>query len=285
MNRSTVSKAIAPALLIGLASPLCFASSAGAQSTRTSGAGNSVDVSWTEYDPDDLLGLPGNVHIGYLYAYTGPYGSYVGGSVTDFDCDEGESPYGGHGGQGVEEVVVDEAADSARDAVQDSIDATIDSGASTIDATDVADAVQAQLSEDVPDVIHDEFEEIPACDYVQDRFLSGDGTATVTIDKRTRVARIVGTLTVSNGGHGETGTVLATPPVDVTIAGGDWEKYESSYSSRSASYKYSNWEKGTRFYGGAVTGGIGRMGFADDADDVSFGGFGYFRYTTVERIR
>ncbi len=282
MNRSTVSKAIAPALLIGLASPLLYASSAGAQTTRTSGTGTNIDISWTEYDPDDLLGLPGNVHVGYLYAYSGSFGSFIGGNVTDFDCDEGETPFGGHG---VAVAVVEEAADSATDAVQDSIDAVIDSGAVTIDAGVVSDAVQTQLSEEVPDVIQEEFEEIPACDYIQDRFLSGDGTATLSVDKRGKIARIAGRLTVSNGGHGEPGTVLATPAVDVTITGGDWEKYEYSYSSRGASYKYSSWEKGTRYYGGQVTGGIGQMGFADDADDESYGGFATFKYSTVERIR
>lgn len=281
MHRSTASKALAPALIVGLVSPFLFASSAGARSMRTSGTGTNIDISWIEYDPDDLLGLPGNVHVGYLYAYSGSWGSYIGGSVTDFDCDEGEIPYGGHG---VAVAIVEEAADTVSDASQDSVDALIDSGAAAIDAAVVADAVQSQLSAEVPDVIEEEFEEVPACDYLQDRFLSGE-QATFSVDQRTLVARITGKLTVSNGGHGETGTVLGLPPVDVTIAGGDWEKYEYSYSARSATYKFSNWENGTRYYGGAVTGHIGAMNFADDADDVSYGGFGTFTYRTVDRIR
>lgn len=282
MKRPAITTVILPALLMGLASPLLLSTSAGAQSTRVSGKGVYIDVSWTEYDADDLLGLPGNVHVGYLYAQSGPYGTFVGGNVTDFDCDEGEFPYGGHG---FAVSVVDEGSDTAADAAQDAIEGVIDSGAAAIDATVVADAVQAQLSEDIPDVIQDEFEEFPACDYIQDRFLSGDGTTTFTVDTRAKVARLTGTLTVSNGGHGEPGTVLGAPPVDITISGGDWEKYEYSYSSRSATYRYSSSEKGTRYNNGTVTGGIGAMGFADDSDDVSYASYTSYRYRSVERIR
>lgn len=279
MQRSTTARVLAATILIGLTTPVLLTSSVGAWSQRTSGSGTSLDIGWTEYDPDDLLGLPGNVHVGYLYAYSGPYGTYIEGNVTDFECDEGEVPWGGHG------VVVDEAADAATDAEQDAIDAAIDSGAVTIDADAVADAVLTRLSEEVPELIVEEFEEIPACDYLQDRFLSGTETATLTFDQQRRVARITGRLTVSNGGHGEPGTVLATPPIDVSITGGTGNWYESSYWSRSDGYRYENWEKGTQFYGGAVTGGIGQMGFADDVDDESWGGFGTFKYRTVERIR
>lgn len=46
-------------------------------------------------------------------------------------------------------------------------------GATTVDADVVTDAIKAALDEEITD----EFEEIPVCDYVQDRFLEGDGTS------------------------------------------------------------------------------------------------------------
>lgn len=272
---------LAGVVLTGLALPVVAYGTVGAASkTRTSGTGESVDVSWTEYDPNDLLGLPGNVHVGYLSAYSGPYGTYINGSVSDFDCDEGETPFGGHHG-GVE-VVVDEAIKTATTAKEDAIDSAIDSGAASIDADAVINAMQEDLSTEVPEQI---VEEVGVCDYIQDRFLSGDGTATFSADTKTKVATITGTLTVSNGGHGEPGNVLGNPPVNITITGGDWNKYESTYKTEGAGYKYSDWNKGTSYYGGSVTGGIGPMGFADDVDDVSYGGFGSYRFKTVERIR
>ena len=47
-------------------------------------------------------------------------------------------------------------------------------------------------------------------------------------------------------------------------------------------YRYSDWQKGVRYYGGEVAGRIGAMGLADDADDVSYGGYTRYRYRTVE---
>lgn len=267
---------------LALTAPLILGGTASAVVTRTSGTGQYVDVGWTEYDPDDLLGLPGNVHVGYLFVESGPYGTYFYGNVTDFDCDEGEVPWGGHG---VVVEVVDEAAEVIAAATEDAIDEVVDSGGATIDADVVVDNVQSELGTEIPETIEDEFEEIPACDYLQDRFLDGQGTATVTVDVKQQTARITGRLTVTNGGHGEPGTVLATPPIDVTITGGEWERYEYSYSSKGATYSFSDWQKGTRLYGGTVTGGIGAMGFADDSDDVSYGGFASYRYRTVERVR
>ena len=275
-------KLLAGATIAGLTFSFAIPATVGAASkTRTSGNGESVDLSWTEYDPDDLLGLPGNVHVGYLYAYSGPYGSYIAGNVTDFDCDEGETPWGG----GHHAVIVDEAAETVNTAIEDAVDASIDAGDSAINFGDVLDAVLTDLSTEVPDVIVDEIENGGGCDYIQDRFLNGDGTATFSVNSSTQVARITGTLVVSNGGHGEPGTVLGNPPVDVTITGGDWSKYEYSSTYEGQNYKYSDWSKGTSYYGGDVTGGIGAMGFADDVDDESWGGFGTFRFKTSERIR
>ena len=189
--------------------PLIVSSPAAAVVTRTSGTSQGIDVSWTEYDPDDVLGLPGNVHIGYLDAEQGRYGSYVFGNVTDFECGEGETPWGGHG---VVEVVVDEGAAAVETATEDAIEAVVDSGGSLIEADLVVDAIQAELADEIPDTIEDEFEEFPACDYLQDRFLDGQGTTTVTVDTKRKIARITGTLTVTAGGHGEPSGVLAIAP-------------------------------------------------------------------------
>ena len=236
-------------------------------------------MSWTEFDPDDLLRLPGNVHVGYLYAESGPYGSYFYGNVTDFDCDDGEVPWGGHG------VVVDEGVDAVADAVADAVGGIIDDGGTTIDPTVVVDAVTTELSEEVLAVVEEGFEEIPACDYIQDRFLEGDKSLRISVNARTEVARITGRLTVTSGGHGEPSNVLGTPPIDVTIKGGDWQKFDYSSKVKGENYSFKYSQKGTGFDGGVVTGGIGAMGFADDADDVSFGGFASYRFETVDRVR
>lgn len=282
MRSSVIFGVLAPAVALGVITPLIVSSPAAAVVTRTSGTSQGIDVSWTEYDPDDVLGLPGNVHIGYLYAEQGRYGSYVFGNVTDFECGEGETPWGGHG---VVEVVVDEGAAAVETATEDAIEAVVDSGGSLIEADLVVDAIQAELADEIPDTIEDEFEEFPACDYLQDRFLDGQGTTTVTVDTKRKIARITGTLTVTAGGHGEPSGVLATPPVDITITGGEWEKYESSYKVHGRTYRYSDWQKGVRYYGGEVAGRIGAMGLTDDADDVSYGGYTRYRYRTVERVR
>ncbi len=267
------------ALAVGVAAPFVVALPAQAIVTRTSGTGEYVNVSWTELDPDDLLGLPGNVHVGYLYAEAGPYGSYFYGNVTDFDCDDGEVPWGGHG------VVVDEGLDAVADAVVDAVGGIIDDGGSAIDAAVVVDTVTTELSDEVLSVVEEDFEEIPSCDYIQDRFLESDGTTQLSVNARTQVARITGRLTVTSGGHGEPGNVLGSPPIDVTITGGEWQKFDYSSKVRGKDYLYKYSQKGTAYDGGAVTGGIGAMGFADDPDDVSFGGFATYKYATVDRIR
>lgn len=272
------------AVLLAAAGSIAVPATVGAETIRSRGTGNNVDISWIEYDPDDVLGLPGNTHVGYLYGYSGQYGTYFGGNVTDFECDPGEYPWGGHG---VTVEVVDEAAETTDAAIGDAIDGIVDSGGSEIDAAVVRAEVQEQLADDVPDAIHDEFEEVPTCDYIQDRFLEGNETTRLTVDAKATIARITGTINVTNGHGGHDGdvTVLATPPVDVTVAGGEWSAWESTYSSRGESYSYSTAEKGTSWYGGTVTGRIGPMGFADDADDEAYGGFGTSSYRSVERVR
>ncbi len=56
-------------------------------------------------------------------------------------------------------------------------------------------------------------EGLGTCDFVQARSLQGDDLDLVVDD---RTARLTGEIVVTNGGHGEPGTVLARVPADVT---------------------------------------------------------------------
>lgn len=252
---------------------------AGAEKVQTEGTAQFFYTSWTELDPDDVLGLPGNVHVGFLSGWNDQYGTYFYGNVTDFECDEGEVPGGGHD---VVEGIAAQGMKTARNAEQDAIDAIIDSGAKIIKGATVISEIQSQLNDDLPEFVEDE---IPTCDYIQDRFLDGTGTVTFTVDTKAAIATVEGTLTVTGGGHGEPGPVLGMPPINLTISGGEWQKYEYSSSYWGQDYKYSDWSNGTSFNDGTVTGAIGAMGFDDDPDDISYGGFGSNRYRTVEQIR
>lgn len=281
MNSPRARRAIVPVIALSGLVPIAIGLPASAGSTRTSGVGTSVYLSWTEYDPADQLGLPGNVHIGFLHAENGPYGQYVFGNVTDFDCDPGETPWGG--GHGTAEVV-DDGADVVEAATEDAIDEVVDGGGAVIESGAVVDAVADAIGEEVPDEILDE---VPVCDYLQDRFLDGSETATLTVDMKRQKASITGRLVVhgGHGDHGEPGPELGRPPITMTITGGDWNEFEWSYASRGAGWSYRDSQKGKSYHGGVVTGSIGAMGFADDADDESWAGFSRYRYTTVERIR
>lgn len=270
---------------LAVVATLVWAAPAGAEVYRSRGTGQQFYVSWTEIDLDDSLGILGNVHVGYLSGWSDQYGTYFWGNVTDFECEEGEVPWGGHH---VVEAVVDEAVEAAGAAADKAVEDIIDSGATLIDSRTVIDTVQESLSDTVSDVVE---EEVPnACDYMQDRFLSGtdlDGNPTVnfTVDMTNKLVTVSGTLLVFGGGHGEPEEVLGMPPINMTISGGEWQKYENSYKYWSESFAYSYWSAGTDYYGGTITGAIGAMGFDDDADDVAFGGFGSWSYRTVERIR
>ena len=276
--RSTVARRLAIATALAVVGTVVLAPAVGADSYRTRGTGQHFNVSWTEHDPDDLLQLPGNTHVGWLGGWSDQYGTYFYGQVTDFDCDPGEVPWGG----GHVEVIAEEASETATDAAEDAVDDIVESGASVIDGEEVIEAVQSELAETVSETIEDE---IKGCDYIQDRFLDGAGTVEFEVDLSSKSVIVSGTVTVSHGGHGEPGQVLATPPINLTISGGDWYDYESFYKTTSANYKYSDWRQGTDYYGGTVTGAIGAMGFADDPDDEAWGGFGLFAFKTVERIR
>lgn len=275
MNPTTRRALVAAATTVLATSVL--ASPAGAGLTvRTKGDGTRVNISWTEYDPDNLIGAPGNVHVGHLYAENGPYGNYLFGNVTDFECAPGQSPFFGH------HVVVDEGADVAAEATGDAIEAIVDSGQTSIDAEFVKDVVGTELNSEIPDEIIDES---AGCKWLGHRFLEGDTNIVMTVNAQARTATVKGNLVVSTGGHGEPGNVLGRPPVNITITGGDWQQWEFAYSFRGEGYRYSDSQKGTDWNGGTVTGAIGVMNFADDADDESFGSFGSYSFRTVERVR
>lgn len=92
------------AISLPLLTSVLWAPAANATSTwRAKGNGSQFSVSWTEYDLDDLLNIPGNVHLGYPSGYDEQYGIFFYGNVTDFECDPGAVPWGG--GHGVQEVV------------------------------------------------------------------------------------------------------------------------------------------------------------------------------------
>lgn len=289
MRTPSAKRTTAAATTVAILSSLLISPAAGASVTRTSGTGYNVSTSWIEYDFDDRLGLPGNTHVGYFGIWVSQWGTHFYGNVIDWECEEGEFPWGGHGEGG--EVVVDDAGKIAEVAAEIAVDDMIDSGAKVIDAGTVVDAIQDALAEEVPPLIE---EEVPSCDHRGIRFLDGydnDGNllTKVTVDMKKKVAKVTGNLVVRGGhggGHDEPlPDVLATPPIDLTISGGDWYKYEWSYTSQSKDFKYSDWSKGTDYYGGVVSGRIGGMGFDDDPDDESWGGFGSFQYKTVERVR
>jgi hypothetical protein len=73
------------------------ASAASSYISRTTGT--AADAYWTQIDGTPVgTGAFGNVHIGYLSAYETSKGKGdVFVYIDDFDCEEGETPYGGHG--------------------------------------------------------------------------------------------------------------------------------------------------------------------------------------------
>lgn len=210
--------AVACLTVAALASP---ASAARPDSSTNVRSGERASVSWTELDPDDDLGLPGNTHVGWLEVEDGPYGSYAYGGIVDLQCEPGQVP-DGHGG---------------------------------------------------PD----------ACAYVQERFLSAEGGALTVTD---RTATFTGTITVSNGGHGEPGSVVASVPATVTWTSTTaLSRFRSTHTYVERDISYRSRVSGVRSDPSTtvVSGALGRMGFADDADDVSVGSFQ--RYTEVWRER
>lgn len=106
MSRNGVrSLAVAAAMVsvVGLAAGEAAAASPDIGFSRSSGT--SADASWIESDPIATGVSPlGNTHVGWLSAEPSSRGpAMVWGYVEDFDCDPGETPYGGgHGEEPVE---------------------------------------------------------------------------------------------------------------------------------------------------------------------------------------
>ena len=225
--RSRTAKVALPALAcLTVAAMASTASAARPDSGRNTYSGESAYVSWTELDPNNLLGLPGNTHVGWLDVQDGgAWGSFVYGSIVDFQCEKGQVP-DPHGG---------------------------------------------------PD----------ACAFVQERNLeSEDGTLTVSGS----TATFKGTIIVTNGGHGGDGNVLAQVPANVTwtsTARLSRFRAMNSYDDRGWGISYRSRMSGLRSDEAStvVGGALGRMGFADDADDVSGGAFRTFTETSRERTR
>ncbi len=265
--------ALVAALAVAAIAPIAESSGV----TRTRGNGWLFDINWTEKDPDDLLGLPGNVHVGFLFGTEDQWGRWFWGAITDWDCDPGEVP----GGHGFAQALVTETVKLAERTAADTVEAAVASGASSIAPAAVISAVQSELSATVPEALEEEFP--PTCDFVQERSLDGSGLK-VAVDEANGKLTITGTLVVT-GGHGGGGPVLGRPPANITITGGEWHKFDWNEKSWGANYSYSNARSGTNWFGGTVSGSIGAMGFDDDPDDVSWAFFGAFKFRTVDRFR
>lgn len=94
IRRFTTGLAALAVLLLGLTAPVSAASSYISRTT-----GNAADAYWTQIDGTPVgTGPFGNVHVGYLNAYeTGKGVGDVFVYIDDFDCEDGQTPYGGHG--------------------------------------------------------------------------------------------------------------------------------------------------------------------------------------------
>lgn len=218
--RALAAPAAACVAVAALASPAAAARPDGSTNVRS---GQSASVSWVELDPKNLLGLPGNTHVGSFFADRGGFGGFASGQIADFQCAPGQLP-GGHGDPGT-------------------------------------------------------------CTPKGVRFLDGSaGTLTVT----DRTATFRGPVVVSNGGHGEPGSVLATVPASITwTSRTDLIRYRATNTYAEAGISYRSRVTGLRSDVSTtrVTGALGRMGFADDTDDVSQGEFQSFTEVSRERIR
>ena len=219
--RSLAAPAVVCLTLTALAAPAAAARPDSSSSVRS---GDRASVSWTELDPGNTLGLPGNTHVGNLWVEDGAYGTFAYGVIVDLDCDPGETPAGGHGDPGT-------------------------------------------------------------CDPAGERFLDGD-QVDLTVSDTT--ARLTGTLVVSNGGHGEPGSVLARVPADITWTSTTaLSRYRGSSTYTDSTGSYRSRTTGLRSAPATtvVTGSLGRMGFADDRDDVSSGTFETYTETSRQRTR
>ena len=117
------------------------------------------------------------------------------------------------------------------------------------------------------------------------RFLEGRGSGLTVTDS---TATFRGTIVVSNGDHGEPGSVLAQVPATITwTTSGDMVRFRETVTFVDGTTSYRSRVSGTRTDAATtvVGGALGRMGFADDADDVSVGEFRTVTEVSRERIR
>jgi hypothetical protein len=123
------------------------------------------------------------------------------------------------------------------------------------------------------------------CDLKGVRFLKAQG-GDLAVSGSTATWK--GTIIVSNGGHGGDGSVLAQVPASITwTTTSSLVRFRESFSVVDGTMSFRSRVTGTHsdMATTTVTGALGRMGFADDADDVSQGEFRSFRETSRDRIR
>ncbi len=221
LTRASVAVAAALTLVAGAGLP-----ASASTKFMSKDSGEFASVQWTEYGAIPNVG--GNVHTGFLDARSGKRSLEAFGFVEDWDCDPGESPYGGgHGEEG-------------------------------------------------------------GCDFVSFREFYGDESQlTLTVDRKLNSATLSGTLSAFDPHDGPTdgGPTGVGPGVDIT-----WTGVGSAYSSK---YSESFTADGVRYRSrysdtnreATVSGQIGTMGFADDADDEAYGSIGTFtsRTRVIER--
>ncbi len=215
LTRASVAVAAALTLVAGAGLP-----ASASTKFMSKDSGEFASVQWTEYGTIPNVG--GNVHTGYLDARGNSRSLEAFGFVEDWDCDPGESPYGGgHGDEGEEEF---------------------------------------------------------GCDFVSFREFYGDeDQLTLTVDRKLDSATLTGTLSAFDPHGGPTG---AGPGVNIiwTGVGSTYaSKWSESFTADGIRYRstYSDTNREA-----VVTGQIGVMGFADDADDESYGWFGTFKSST-----
>lgn len=113
ISRRLVTAAIAAPVSVAL---LAAPAAAGKSSFMSRTTGRTANVDWDQRDGTPTGGQFGNVHIGFLEAYETSTGrAQVWGYISDFDCDPGEEPFGGHEeepGEGVCDYVGDRFIDT-----------------------------------------------------------------------------------------------------------------------------------------------------------------------------
>lgn len=274
-NRRLVRSAVPP-IVLGVALTVGVAGSADAETTRTSGWGRTIEVSWLA---TDVPGAPGNQQVGTVYAENGPFGQFVGGSIVDLQCD---SPAGGPADpQQFAAEVADSTSDTVADATGDAIQAVIDGGGSTIDPGAVVTAISDAVVVAPPG---DPVDGLPDCTPVRERYFDGGDGVTVAVDTGKKIASLSGTVAVTGPSvDGETpGPALGTIKLAVTVKGGDWRESSSSTSVRGADYVYKSSRTGKAYDAGAVTGTVGEVKLAGvDA----YASYEKYSFRTFEHVR